>query len=230
AGLELVALAVGAHGVDASDFPIFDEFQRTGQRHVVELHPALEDVRCAEHHANRCGHDRRAAEHFIDDGPVTLDLGRTRLVQGKRPLLRDDRAQIPKRNEERAGASVAGGGGVVLRVAEGDAVEGWGEAAPNRFYGETPDTALAALARLAPIVERCDPWAIETVEAELNAALRFNGSVKSALSAALHDLAGKRLGVPLYKLWGLDASRAPLSSFTIAIAATDDELRRRIEQ
>ena len=30
----------------------------------------------------------------------------------------------------------------------------------------------------------------------MNRALRFNGSVKSAISAALHDLAGKRLGVP----------------------------------
>ena len=117
-----------------------------------------------------------------------------------------------------------------VRVAASDGVEGWGEAAPNRFYGETPDTAIAALGRLAPIVERCDPWALENVEAELNAALRFNGSVKSALSAALHDLAGKRLGVPLYKLWGLDPARAPLSSFTIAIAATDDELRQRVDQ
>jgi L-Ala-D/L-Glu epimerase len=65
---------------------------------------------------------------------------------------------------------------------------------------------------------------------EMNKALRFNGSVKSALSAALHDLAGKRLGVPLYKLWGLDAAKAPLSSFTIAIAASDDELRERVAQ
>jgi L-alanine-DL-glutamate epimerase-like enolase superfamily enzyme len=117
-----------------------------------------------------------------------------------------------------------------IRVTAHDGTEGWGEAAPNRFYGETPDTALAALARLAPIVERCDPWALEHVEAEMNAALRFNGSVKSALSAALHDLAGKRLGVPLYRLWGLDPARAPLSSFTIAIAASDDELRQRIAQ
>jgi L-Ala-D/L-Glu epimerase len=54
--------------------------------------------------------------------------------------------------------------------------------------------------------------------------------VKSAISAALHDLAGKRLGVPVYKLWGLNPANAPLSSFTIAIAANDDELRRRIEQ
>ena len=55
----------------------------------------------------------------------------------------------------------------------------------------------------------------------MNRALRFNGSVKSAISAALHDLAGKRLGVPVYKLWGLDPAKAPLSSFTIAIAAND---------
>jgi L-alanine-DL-glutamate epimerase-like enolase superfamily enzyme len=109
-------------------------------------------------------------------------------------------------------------------------VEGWGEAAPNRFYGETADTALAALARLTPIVEACNPWAIEDVEADMNRALRFNGSVKAAISAALHDLAGKKLGVPVYKLWGLDAAKAPLSSFTIAIAANEAELIERVEQ
>jgi len=108
-----------------------------------------------------------------------------------------------------------------VRLIDDDGVEGWGEAAPNRFYGETADTALGALARLKPIVEAADPWAIEDTEAELNRALRFNGSVKSAISAALHDLAGKKLGVPVYKLWGLDPARAPLSSFTIAIAASD---------
>ena len=117
-----------------------------------------------------------------------------------------------------------------VRITGDDGVEGWGEAAPNRFYGETAETALGALARLTPIVEQCDAWAIEDVEAEMNRAIRFNGSVKSAISAALHDLAGKRLGVPVYKLWGLNPANAPLSSFTIAIASNDDELRRRIEQ
>ena len=117
-----------------------------------------------------------------------------------------------------------------VRVIDDDGVEGWGEAAPNRFYGETVDTALGALARLAPIVESCDPWALEDVELEMNRALRLNGSVKSAISAALHDLAGKRLGVPLYKLWGLDPTKAPLSSFTIGIASSDDELRERVGQ
>ena len=117
-----------------------------------------------------------------------------------------------------------------VRITDDDGVEGWGEAAPNRFYGETADTALAALERLAPIVEACDPWTLEDVEAEMNRALRFNGSVKSAISAALHDLAGKRLGVPVYQLWGLDPAKAPLSSFTIAIAANEAELRERVAQ
>ena len=117
-----------------------------------------------------------------------------------------------------------------VRLIDDDGVEGWGEAAPNRFYGETADTALGALARLAPIVEAADPWAIEDTEAEVNRALRFNGSVKSAISAALHDLAGKKLGIPVYKMWGLDPARAPFSSFTIAIAASDAELREHIAQ
>ena len=117
-----------------------------------------------------------------------------------------------------------------VRVVDADGMEGWGEAAPNRFYGETADTALAALDRLKPIGEACDAWLLEDVEAEMNRALRFNGSVKSAISAALHDLAGKRLGVPLYKLWGLDAAKAPLSSFTIAIAADEAQLRERVAQ
>lgn len=115
-------------------------------------------------------------------------------------------------------------------VRDGDGLEGWGEAAPNRFYGETVDTALGALDRLRPIVEAMDPWHLEDVEVEMNRALRFNGSVKSAISAALHDLAGKRLGVPVYKLFGLDPAKAPLSSFTIAIAANDAELRQRVAQ
>lgn len=117
-----------------------------------------------------------------------------------------------------------------VRITDGDGLEGWGEAAPNRFYGETMDTALAALERLRPVVEAADPWHLEEIEAEMNRALRFNGSVKSAISAALHDLAGKRLNVPLYTLWGLDPAKAPLSSFTIAIAASEAELRERVGQ
>jgi L-alanine-DL-glutamate epimerase-like enolase superfamily enzyme len=120
-----------------------------------------------------------------------------------------------------------------VRLVDRDGLEGWGEAAPNRFYGETTESALAALAKLAPVAEKVltrDPFSLEDLEAEMNHILRLNGSVKSALSAAAHDLVGKRLGVPIYKLWGLDAGNAPLSSFTIGIPATEAELIQRVEE
>jgi L-alanine-DL-glutamate epimerase-like enolase superfamily enzyme len=120
-----------------------------------------------------------------------------------------------------------------VRLVDRDGVEGWGEAAPNRFYGETTETAIAALAKLGPVAERvlaADPFALEDLETEMNAALRLNGSVKAAISAAAHDLVGKRLEVPVYRLWGLDAGKAPLSSFTIGIPATERELVERVEE
>jgi len=89
---------------------------------------------------------------------------------------------------------------VWVRLRDHDGVEGWGEAAPSRFYGETTDTVIAALQRFAPLIEGADAWSIEAIEREIAASLRWNAAAKVAISAALHDLQGKRLGVPLRKL------------------------------
>ena len=51
------------------------------------------------------------------------------------------------------------------------------------------------------------PLTIEQLELAMVTALRFNAAARCAVSAALHDLQGKRLGVPLWKLWGLDTGR-----------------------
>ncbi|MBC7790496.1 MAG: dipeptide epimerase [Anaerolineae bacterium] len=118
---------------------------------------------------------------------------------------------------------------VWVRVTDDDGVEGWGEAAPSKFYGETVESVAGALALFSPLVEAADPWSTESIESELNRVIRFNGSAKTAVSAALHDLAGKRLGIPLYKLWGLDPARAPLSSFTIGIGS-ENEVRRKVAE
>jgi L-alanine-DL-glutamate epimerase-like enolase superfamily enzyme len=118
---------------------------------------------------------------------------------------------------------------VTVRVTDDDGCEGWGEAAPSRFYGETADTVSAILSQLAPVLDRADPWSLETIEAELARVVRFNGAARSAVSAALHDLAAKRLGVPLYRMWGLDPASAPLSSFTIGIGS-EAELRQKVKE
>ena len=103
---------------------------------------------------------------------------------------------------------------VRLRDAEGH--EGWGEAAPSRYYAETAETVLAALDVYAGALPD-DPFDLEEAERRLELALRGHPAARAAVSAALHDLAAKRLGVPLWKLWGLDPARAPRSTFTIGL-------------
>jgi len=118
---------------------------------------------------------------------------------------------------------------VIVRLTDDDGVEGFGEAAPNKYYGESVSTVIAALGQFKPILERADPFSIEAVEAHLNRTLRGNASAKSAVSSALHDLVGKKLGLPVYRLWGLSADSTPQSSFTIAIAE-NEELERRVAE
>jgi len=118
---------------------------------------------------------------------------------------------------------------VIVRITDDDGLEGFGEAAPNRYYGESVATVLAALGQFKPLLERADPMALESIEAHLNRVLRGNASAKSAVSSALHDLLGKRLGLPVYRIWGLDAATAPQSSFTIAIAE-NHELEQRVRE
>jgi len=118
---------------------------------------------------------------------------------------------------------------VWVRVIDDDGAEGWGEAAPSRFYGETTETVIAALDRLAIVLDGADAWSLEAIEAEMHQVIRFNASAKSAVSAALHDLAARRLGVPLYRMLGLDPARAPRSSYTIPITTDDDALHRALD-
>ncbi len=109
---------------------------------------------------------------------------------------------------------------VWIRLRDAEGFEGWGEAAATAFYGETADTVTAILPRLtAALAEAAvgDPFALESIERALNHAIGRNPSAKAGLSAALHDLIGKRLNQPVWRLWGLDPAAAPRSSFTIGL-------------
>ena len=119
---------------------------------------------------------------------------------------------------------------VQIRVTADDGSTGWGEAAPSKFYGETADTVVDVLPILASAIDGMDGWSLEAMEHALARAIRFNGAARAGVSAALHDLVGKRLGVPLYKLWGLDPAASPPTSFTIGIAPDEAALRDRVAE
>lgn len=111
---------------------------------------------------------------------------------------------------------------VVVRVTDEAGMTGVGGAAPSSHYGETADTVVAVLPDLLDAVERVgDPHALHAIEAELRAVVEGNPAARCAVSIAVHDLAAKRLGVPLHRLWGLDPSDAPKTSFTIGLDETD---------
>jgi L-alanine-DL-glutamate epimerase-like enolase superfamily enzyme len=105
---------------------------------------------------------------------------------------------------------------VLARIATDDGLVGIGEGAPKAFYGETQASALAALALFADDLGD-DPGAIEEIMARLERTLHGNAAAKTAVDTALYDLLGKRLGVPLYRLWGLSAARPLATSYTITI-------------
>ncbi len=109
---------------------------------------------------------------------------------------------------------------VWVRITDADGLEGWGEAAPSKFYGETADSALAALKVYGNVLPD-DPFNMEEAERRWETMLRGNAAARAAMSSALHDLIGKRLGVPVYRLWGLDPCKAPKSTFTIGLDSPD---------
>src|SRR2546425_11399968 len=82
------------------------------------------------------------------------------------------------------------------------------------------------LRRLEPHLPT-DPFDLDAAEATFARLIPKNGAARASLSAALHDLVGKRLSQPVWRLWGLDPARAPRSSFTIGLD-TIDRMREKV--
>jgi L-alanine-DL-glutamate epimerase-like enolase superfamily enzyme len=117
---------------------------------------------------------------------------------------------------------------VWVRLRDADGNEGWGEAAATKFYGETTESVLDALEVSGTLLPD-DPFDLEETERRWAEQLRRNPAARAALSSALHDLVGKRLGVPVYRLWGLDPARAPRSTFTIGLD-TPEKMSAKVEE
>src|SRR5215472_5269800 len=104
---------------------------------------------------------------------------------------------------------------VLLELDDGE-FTGLGECAPSGRYEESPALVTRQL-------EAADLHDVDLFEFDV-ALARLGGDERGAMCAldiALHDLAGKRLGVPAYRLLGLEPSAAKETSFTVGIADID---------
>lgn len=109
---------------------------------------------------------------------------------------------------------------ILLVQLEHDGLIGWGEAAPTSYYHQTLESAEAALSQMAGMMGD-DPLAFDAVLDPLWERFGEETATIGAIDGAMHDLAGKLLGVPVWRLLGLDRARAPLTSFTIGIDSLD---------
>src|SRR5688500_2333731 len=94
--------------------------------------------------------------------------------------------------------------------------DGVGEAAAVPYYGETQDGIIDYLKSVPDLGD--DPFDMDSVLTKRPPGSR---AARSAIDEALHDLWGKKLGQPLYKLFGLNPNKLPLTSFTIGMDEPD---------
>lgn len=104
---------------------------------------------------------------------------------------------------------------LLVRIEHGGKT-GWGEAAPIGYYHQTLDSAEKTLGEIAGMLGD-DPFALDAVLDPIRARFPGQSATVAAIDGAMHDLIGKLLNVPVWKLLGLDRSRAPLTCFTIGI-------------
>lgn len=93
---------------------------------------------------------------------------------------------------------------------------GVGEAAPAKFYGESVHTVKEFIETVIPLFDR-DLDQIQDVMYEIESRYEGNYAAKSAIDIALHDRLCKKIGIPLYKIWGLNPLKTPFTSFTIGL-------------
>ena len=102
-------------------------------------------------------------------------------------------------------------------------VTGYGEATPQDHYGETVESACAFLEEARELLGD-DPFCLESIGRRL-ASIPGETAAKSGLDSALHDLCGKLVGQPVWRLLGLDPTGPP-TSWTIWLGDPDDMARR----
>lgn len=102
---------------------------------------------------------------------------------------------------------------------------GLGEASPVSYYGETENSVNDFLDRASEHIGD-DPFKLEEIGERLEHLAALNYSAKAAIDIALHDLIGKRLGVPVYKFLGITPRNDIATSYTISISDPDSMKRQ----
>ena len=111
---------------------------------------------------------------------------------------------------------------------EYDGLVGYGEASMPPYLGESVESVTKFLSSL-DLSQFSDPFRIEDIHDYMDSVAPNNRAAKASVDIALHDLLGKIMGQPWYKIWGLNPEKAPSTSFTIGIDKAD-VVRQKVDK
>ena len=105
---------------------------------------------------------------------------------------------------------------IVLTKITYDGVTGYGEAAMPPYLGET-QASVCEFIKKVDLSQFSSPFQIEDIMLYVDAIAINNTAAKAAVDIALHDLVGKLIGQPWWKIWGFDPNVCPNTSFTVGL-------------
>lgn len=104
---------------------------------------------------------------------------------------------------------------VLTRIEFGDYV-GYGEASMPPYLGESIESVCAFLSKV-DLSQFNDPMEMEKILDYIDHISPLDKAAKASVDIALHDLVGKMIGQPWWKIWGYDQEKMPNTSYTIGI-------------
>ena len=104
----------------------------------------------------------------------------------------------------------------MLTCLDFEGIRGFGEASMPPYLGESVASCTRFLSSL-DLSQFKDPFQMDEILQYVDSVMPGNCAAKASVDIALHDLVGKMMGQPWYKIWGFDPADAPDTSFTIGI-------------
>ena len=103
---------------------------------------------------------------------------------------------------------------------EYEGLTGYGEASMPPYLGQSVESVTKFLSKV-DLTQFHDPTTMEDILTYVDSLSEGDAAAKAAIDIALHDLVGKILGAPWYRIWGYDPAKAPDTTFTIGIDTAD---------
>ncbi len=118
---------------------------------------------------------------------------------------------------------------VIVLLQDNGEVIGLGEAAPTSYFGEDVNSVSSVLAQSADLLNQSDPFQVEDITNRLKNEFPKSAAARASIDIALHDIIGKKLKIPLYRLLGLNKPESKITSFTIGID-TPEKMGKKVEE